>query len=626
MKIPRKLAFSFALICASAAVMMMVFFTNITAIRTATDQNNANQAIHAKALALETALLRQNSQLRGFLVTGDTSYLKSYDEGRDEYDTNSADLEQAITDPELRAALLKSREETLAWRSKWGDRLIAQVKAGDREGAQADVRAAGKAVLVSAAVLPLRAIRDAQVAVIEENSAKQKSAIATATTVLAVGGIAVIAVAVALAMLLTGLIARPIAALTRTMGDLAAGKNDVEVKHTDRGDELGDMARAVLVFRDAAVAKQASDAAATRAEATQKMVVSTVSEQLSELAQGNLTASIAPEFPGDYQAVKTNFNGAVSGLRDLISSVIEATGAIRTGSSEIAQASEDLARRTEANAASLEETSAAVTQMDARLRTTAGAAQRTVARADSTITTVSDGRATADEAVQAMGRVAESAKGIDSVIEGLDKIAFQTRVLAMNAAVEAGRAGDAGRGFAVVADLVSALAMRAEEEAKRARDQLSVTQTDIVTAVQAVHRVDGALSDISTGVGEVHQLLGEMATANQAQSTAITQISAAIGAMDQSTQQNAAMVEETSAAARQLASQVTSLSDQASRFTVDTRSGARSGGGSEGGRSSTPARGAGHGRFDGPVRNLPAAAIPALVRSPAAADDDWQSF
>jgi methyl-accepting chemotaxis protein len=181
---------------------------------------------------------------------------------------------------------------------------------------------------------------------------------------------------------------------------------------------------------------------------------------------------------------------------------------------------------------------------------------------------VTDGRSTAEEAVQAMTRVAESAKGIDSVIEGLDKIAFQTRVLAMNAAVEAGRAGEAGRGFAVVADLVSALAMRAEEEAGRARGQLTETRTDISSAVEAVQKVDSALADISAGVGDVHQLLGQMASDNLAQSTAIAEVNVAIGSMDQSTQRNAAMVEQTSAAARQLATEVTSLSEQASQFKV----------------------------------------------------------
>jgi methyl-accepting chemotaxis protein len=305
--------------------------------------------------------------------------------------------------------------------------------------------------------------------------------------------------------------------------------------------------------------------------------------------------------------------------------VMESTATIRTGSGEIAQASEDLARRTEANAASLEETSAAVTQMDSRLKATAEAANRTVERADGAIATVSGGRNIADEAVQAMARVADGAKGIDSVIEGLDKIAFQTRVLAMNAAVEAGRAGEAGRGFAVVADLVSALAMRSEEEAARARDQLTATQTDIGAAVEMVQKVDNALADISGDVGEVHSLLGRIATDNQAQSTAITQISAAVGTMDQSTQQNAAMVEETSAAARNLSSEVASLAEQAARFTVggETRRPASTPRPAASKPVSFKPAKASNGNYVSPVKPLPAGVA---LNGNGAAHEDWASF
>ncbi|MBO9713832.1 methyl-accepting chemotaxis protein [Sphingomonas sp.] len=377
-----------------------------------------------------------------------------------------------------------------------------------------------------------------------------------------------VAVVVAAFMVLIRMIARPLTEMTDAMGKLAAGDFAVAVPDDGRADEVGALAKAMAAFRD-----QLKAAEAAKAEQAQ-LIVDSVGTGLGALANGDLTAEITTELSGPFAPLKANFNSAAASLRGLIGQVMESANTIRTGASEIAQASEDLARRTESNAASLEQTSAAISQMDGRLRVTADAAARTVTRADDAIKTVASGRAIADEVVQAMGRVSESAKGIDSVIEGLDKIAFQTRVLAMNAAVEAGRAGEAGRGFAVVADLVSALAMRAEEEAGRARDQLTATQTDIVAAVDAVQKVDGALADISEGVTDVHGLLDTMAADNRAQAAAITEITTAIGTMDQSTQQNAAMVEETSAAARNLSSEVDALAENAQRFETGERAAA----------------------------------------------------
>ena len=298
-------------------------------------------------------------------------------------------------------------------------------------------------------------------------------------------------------------------------------------------------------------------------------VTTSLGQSLKALAAGNLTEKICVDFPSGYALLKQDYNAAVSSLHMTIAAVSDSATNIRTGSNEIAQASEDLARRTESNAASLEETSAALAQIEGRLRATATASQSTVARADQAMATVETGRSTAGTAMQAMGLVSGSAKGIDDVIEGLDKIAFQTRVLAMNAAVEAGRAGDAGRGFAVVADLVSALAMRAEEEAKRARDQLGITQSQIVSAVDAVSKVDSAFAAIAGDVGEVNKLLSGMASDNQAQSYAITEITTAVSAMDVATQQNAAMVEETSAAARNLTEEVGTLVGAAAQFIVE---------------------------------------------------------
>jgi len=408
---------------------------------------------------------------------------------------------------------------------------------------------------------------------------------------------------------------RPLAQMTNAMEHLSAGDTAVSIPDRRSEDEIGKMARALEHFRVAAIEKAAAEAKQRADDIEREKAMSMLGGALERVAGGDLTADVGHDFPDTYAELGGNYNGALSSLRSLIGTVLDSTGTIQTGSAEIAAASEDLARRTEGNAASLEETSAAVAQMNQRLRATADAAGQTVTRADAAIAVVSSGRSTADEAVQAMGRVSESAKGIDSVIEGVDKIAFQTRVLAMNAAVEAGRAGEAGRGFAVVADLVSALAMRSEEEAGRARDQLTATQTDIVAAVEMVQKVDVALSNISGDVGEVHGLLGQMATDNQAQANAISEISLAIGTMDQSTQQNAAMVEEASAAARNLSSEVDALGEQASKFDV--------GAGTVRARKPTqvPARPQKPRGYVSPVKPL---ASPKPVA--AASSDDWATF
>lgn len=377
-------------------------------------------------------------------------------------------------------------------------------------------------------------------------------------------GLSVAVVTIVIALRMREAICVPYVTTVVRMENLAAGDLDSPIEYTKFQDCVGRMTKAMFTFQETAKVNLSQAAA-------QEQLVSVLSSHLALLRNGDLTAAIEVEFPPEYALVKTNFNDAIDSIRGLITAVSEGTNAIQTGSMEIAQASEDLARRTEGNAASLEETSAALVQIDGRLKASVIASVKTVSRADQAIATVDSGRSTAAEAVAAMDRVRDSAKGIDDVIEGLDKIAFQTRVLAMNAAVEAGRAGDAGRGFAVVADLVSALAMRAEEEAKRARDQLTVTQAEVVTAAAAVQKVDGALSAISGDVGEVHALLRSMASDNDAQATGISQITVAVGEMDKSTQQNAAMVEETSAAARNLTVEVSELGTRAAAFNTGDR-------------------------------------------------------
>ncbi|WP_010544858.1 methyl-accepting chemotaxis protein [Sphingomonas elodea] len=408
--------------------------------------------------------------------------------------------------------------------------------------------------------------------------------------------VATLAIAIAGALFLARMVHRtlvePLAGLADTVKGLEPGAT-ATVPETQRQDELGELARAIDKFNEHVVRAEEAKNANT------DLIVQTVGSGLQRLAEGDFTTSIDAALSGPFERLKRDFNAAIDSLRELVGSVRSGAVALRQGSSEIAAASEDLAKRTEANAASLETTAHVVSEIDGRLKTSLEATTGTVTRANQTMEAVTAGRGRVSNAVTAMSRVSDSAKGIDAVIEGLDKIAFQTRVLAMNAAVEAGRAGEAGRGFAVVADLVSALAMRAEEEAGRARDQLTVTQVEIGTAVAAVEDVDGAFNAISENAQSVHQLLAKVADDNRVQSEALSRLNESIHTMDLSTQQNAAMVEETSAAARNLMAEVADLADRADRFRTQQ----------------------GNERPAHPARRAPAAALPAPAER--VAEGEW---
>ncbi|WP_395397792.1 methyl-accepting chemotaxis protein [Novosphingobium sp. BL-8A] len=615
--LPKKLWAAFSLINLMIAALGINGYLTTTSL-TAISKEHVDRGI-AGANALSDIISEAKEQrllIFNYYAAANTQELAGF---RERYKASQQRMDAALTaysqvaDDDFASdlALLRKNYETL---KAVNDRTMQLRDAGNFDAMMAAVK--GEAKDASVAVTDQTDALMDKARERSDASAKAGQATSDAALYLTITlAVVTMGLIVLIWLLINRSVAAPMSRIAHITTSLAEGRHE-DVPYRERGDEIGEIAEAVEQFRVAAEARAQIDAQQAK---EQEVVTSTLRSSLQAISEGDLTQSITADFPPAYAELKNNFNLAVGALRDLIGAVTESAHAIRTGSGEIAQASEDLARRTESNAASLEETSAAITQMEARLRATASAAGRTVERADGAMGVVESGRSVADEAVQAMGRVSESAKGIDSVIEGLDKIAFQTRVLAMNAAVEAGRAGDAGRGFAVVADLVSALAMRSEEEAKRAREQLTATQTDIGTAVQAVQRVDGALQNISGDVTEVHTLLSDIATDNQAQSSTITQISAAIGTMDQATQQNAAMVEETSAAARNLNSEVTVLSDRAAKFRVSDEARPYST------RAlATPSLR----KMTGTIANSQPAPVrkPTLVAVATGQDDDWMDF
>lgn len=608
MSIPRKLGLSFLLINAAAAMVMLVFFWNITQIRQTTDANNLAQSIHADALSLETAILRQNSQFRGYIVTADDSYLKSYYEGRDDYDSISARLETTLTDPAQLKLLRESRDATLAWRRDWGDRMIAWVKAGRQAEAAQAVRDAGKAVLVSKPVLPLRDLRDAETALIKNNSDKQEGAISIALTALVIGGLMLIGLGLGLARMLSGSIARPISSLTHVMADLAAGRNNITVPDADRTDELGDMARAVQVFRDTAVAKGEADA-------QQAHVVEALGTGLEALAGGDMTYTIKEPFSADYDALRQMFNRTVEGLEQSLRQVALSSRSVHSGTTEIRAASEDLSRRTEQQAATLEETNASMTQVTDMVSETARGAMEVRAAVDSAHRDATASETVVGKAVLAMDAIEKSSQEIGQIINVIDGIAFQTNLLALNAGVEAARAGESGKGFAVVANEVRALAQRSADAAKNIKELITQSGEHVLDGVARVGETGQMLKQIVAKISDINGLINNIAESAEHQSENLRTVSGAVMEMDRGTQQNAAMVEQTTAAARSLAGEADQLAKLVAGFNlrmVDTAPARREA--SPAPRSTT-------------VRAMPVPARSSnLAVRQAPDEDDWSEF
>lgn len=374
-------------------------------------------------------------------------------------------------------------------------------------------------------------------------------------------------------------IASPITALIVRMRQLVAGDKKGEVPGLDRADDIGDIARAVEVFREAAVDKDRMEAEAEaerqrataereRIAARQKLAVDRLGEALGALAEGDLTHNLPSDFPEEYNRLKTDHAAAISRLRDTMQAITQSAEAIRTGTVEIAGASEDLARRTEAQAASLEETAAALEETSGAVKANASSSREAAAKVGATRETAAEGRSAAQDTIDAIARIQSSQREIGSIVGVMQEIAYQTNILALNAGVEAARAGDAGRGFMVVANEVRLLAQRSSEAAKDIQRLIGGSNEQVDDGVALVNKSAEMLQRIVDDVMSVNELIGDIAAASERQALGVNQISSAVNQMDSTTQQNAAMVEQTTAAARSLASETESLSNMIGFFRV----------------------------------------------------------
>ena len=403
------------------------------------------------------------------------------------------------------------------------------------------------------------------------------------TTVFLVSGLAA-AVTIAVSVLLVRGTAVPLARITQVTRRLAAGENEVVVPDLGRRDEIGSMAAALSVFQAAASEQRRLEAAAeaeraaaeaahsrheaeqTAAAQRQQAVVDRLAAHLRRLATGDLTCTIEDAFAPGYERLRADFNSTLVQLQDTLRILTANAEAIRSGTGEIAQAAEDLSRRTEQQAATLEQTAAALDEITATVGKTAAGAQQ----AQQVVTAAQEGAKRSGRVVQetvaAMSAIEASAAQISQIIGVIDEIAFQTNLLALNAGVEAARAGDAGRGFAVVASEVRALAQRSAEAAKEIKSLISTSGQQVGRGVELVGETGRSLAQFMAQVAEINGVVAEIASSAQEQASGLRQVNTAVNQMDQVTQQNAAMVEQSTAASQALRTEADELARLTARF------------------------------------------------------------
>jgi methyl-accepting chemotaxis protein len=382
-------------------------------------------------------------------------------------------------------------------------------------------------------------------------------------------------------------VTRPIGQVRQVLQDIADGQTGVDVPCTGERSEIGDMARALLVLRDSVdersrlqareaeqqrmIAEERSQTERTLsgAAARQSEAMAELGRALERLADGDLDVTI-DDLSGDYAKVRNDFNAAVGALKSTVSAILETSLVVRDSASDISGATGNLARRTEQQAAALEETAAALDEITATVRTASERAREARSMVSDTRDSASRSGEIVRNAIDAMGRIEESSSRINQIISVIDEIAFQTNLLALNAGVEAARAGEAGRGFAVVAQEVRELAQRSANAAKEIKTLISNSAREVEGGVALVRSTGDALVEIAALVERVNGHVETIATAAQEQASGLQEINTSVNHMDQMTQQNAAMVEETTAASQTLAEQSLHLQNLLSAFRLRT--------------------------------------------------------
>jgi len=383
-------------------------------------------------------------------------------------------------------------------------------------------------------------------------------------------------------------IANPITGITASMRRLAEGDTSSQIPFADRADEIGSMAGAVEIFRQAAIAnkRMATEAEENRVRAeadrvdTQRLAEADASERLriatsglaaglKRLAAGDLAFQLDEAFAPDFEALRHDFNQSVTQLGATLRAISDSIGTIDEGTREISSGASDLSKRTEQQAASLEETAAALEEITANVANSSKRTEETRTVATEANRSAGISAEVVSHAEEAMERIETSSQQISNIISVIDEIAFQTNLLALNAGVEAARAGEAGKGFAVVAQEVRELAQRSASAAKEIKGLIQNSSKEVESGVKLVRDTGQALKTIGGFITQINHHMDSIATSAKEQSIGLSEVNVAVNRMDQTTQQNATMVQESTAAADSLAQQAQTLRELIAQFRLD---------------------------------------------------------
>ena len=495
----------------------------------------------------------------------------------------------------------------------------------------------------------LKTFTDSVLAESEAQARRLAEASGTAVwEILGLGALGIVAGFGLAVLLTTKTISGPIGRLNTVMRELAGGNSAVEVPGLGRKDEIGQMAHAVESFKQAAIESlrlgEVAETARSTVEQTrlateqekarnesmraaladqQAKAVEALGAGLGRLAEGDLTATIATPFEGDLDQLRHAYNDTVTKFASIVTELRETSGALKTATGEILSGANDLAERTTKQAAAIEETSAAMEQLGTTVVENAKRAEQASNKAQ----TVSDTAALTGEVMTksnaAMEQISSSSAKISNIIGLIDDIAFQTNLLALNASVEAARAGDAGKGFAVVAVEVRRLAQSAASASSEVKVLIEQSASEVSSGSKLVAEATQKLVDMLASVKESADLIKEISSASREQSSAIAEVSTAIRQMDEMTQHNAALVEETNAAIEQTEGQATRL-DQIVEVFVVSGSATRSAAYAAPSQPSRPAASATGIRAL--QQKVKAAASSYLSKGNAALKEEWSEF